>query len=61
MDLDRWALAFACLPWPERRKAELWRSAETGEVPPLAPVEARALEARARTAAAAEVQPRPRG
>lgn len=45
MDLDRWALAFACLPWPERRKAELWRSVETGEVPPLAPEEARALEA----------------
>ncbi len=45
MDLDRWALAFACLPWPERRKAELWRSAETGEVPPLAPEEAHALEA----------------
>lgn len=44
MDLDRWALAFACLPWPERRKAELWREVDCGQTPRLTPDEASALE-----------------
>lgn len=44
MDFDRWALAFACLSWPERRKAELWRLLEAGDSPALSPEEARALE-----------------
>jgi DNA processing protein len=40
MDLDRWALAFTTLPWPEGRKAQLWAMLQGGESPAL-PTEAR--------------------
>lgn len=45
MNLDPWALAFACLPWPERRKAMLWADLAQGRAPWLDPAERRDLEA----------------
>lgn len=44
MNLDPWALAFSLLPWPERRKAELWGEHQSGERPVLSPREAMELE-----------------
>ncbi|MBK8792582.1 MAG: DNA-protecting protein DprA [Holophaga sp.] len=35
MDLDRWALAFTILSWPEGRKAQLWASLQAGVRPKL--------------------------
>lgn len=35
MELDRWALAFTILPWPESRKAQLWAMLQRGESPDL--------------------------
>jgi len=35
MDLDRWALAFTMLPWPEGQKARLWARLEQGIAPTL--------------------------
>ncbi len=35
MELDRWALAFTILPWPEGRKARLWAALQQGEAPNL--------------------------
>ena len=35
MELDRWALAFTMLPWPEGRKAHLWAALQLGEDPAL--------------------------
>ena len=35
MELDRWALAFTMLPWPEGRKAQLWAALQLGEDPHL--------------------------
>lgn len=43
--MDRWALAFTLLPWPERRKAALWSCLEKGESPDLCLEERRAFEA----------------
>lgn len=42
-DLDRWALAFATLPWTEGRKAELWAQVQVGEPRP-APEELESLQ-----------------
>lgn len=36
MDLAPWALAFAVLDWPERRKAEAWAALQAGVAPRLA-------------------------
>lgn len=44
MHTDLWALAFSMLPWPERRKAELWEELQSGSEPPLAPRESMDLE-----------------
>ncbi len=44
MDIDRWALAFTTLPWPEGLKAKLWASLQSGVVPNLNPELARDLE-----------------
>ncbi len=44
MDLDRWALAFTLLPWPEGRKAELWAALTRGESPVLDREARRALD-----------------
>jgi len=44
MELDRWALAFTILPWPEGRKAQLWAALQRGEDPALDAESRRALE-----------------
>ena len=44
MELDRWALAFTILPWPESRKAQLWASLQAGLVPKLEPEAERAFQ-----------------
>jgi DNA processing protein len=44
MKLDRWALAFTVLPWPEGQKAQLWAAIERGESPRLDAEARRALE-----------------
>ena len=48
MDPALWALAFTLLPWPERRKAELWASLQAGLEPPLPTEWRRDLERMAR-------------
>ena len=45
MELDRWALAFTILPWPERQKAQVWASLQAGAPPRLDAESARQLEA----------------
>lgn len=44
MDIDRWALAFTILPWPEGLKAKFWASLQSGVVPSLNPELAQDLE-----------------
>ena len=39
MELQLWALAFTLLPWPERRKAEVWARVQAGETPALSAAE----------------------
>ena len=48
MELSHWALAFTVLPWPERRKAELWACLQAGREPPLPPEARRDLDRLAR-------------
>jgi len=43
-----WALSFTLLPWPERRKAQVWACLQAAEAPPLAPEEWGEVEALAR-------------
>lgn len=43
MDAAAWALAFTLLPWPERRKAELWAALAGEEAPPPEPAERKAV------------------
>jgi DNA processing protein len=42
VDSAAWALAFTLLPWPERRKAEVWAALGGEEAAPPAPEEIRA-------------------
>ncbi len=44
MELDRWALAFTLLPWPEGQKAQLWAALQQGQSPHLEGEALRALE-----------------
>jgi DNA processing protein len=48
LDPALWALAFTLLPWPERRKAELWAELQAGLEPGLPPEWRRDLERLAR-------------
>ena len=43
MDLRRWALAFAVLPWTERQKAACWAALQAGVEPALSDAQASAL------------------
>ena len=45
MEPELWALAFTLLPWPERRKAEVWARVQAGEAPVLSAAGTRELEA----------------
>jgi DNA processing protein len=45
MNLDRWALAFTLLPWPEGRKAKVWALLQQGTVPVLEPSARKEMEA----------------